>query len=237
MEDFDRFDCAADGVVMRGFAVPHESATGAALVMFPGATGRGPSFDAAARDLAACGYRVFGASVYDASLDTSTPAAAGEAFSALLANPQSIRERATAWIEAVGRQPGVDPARIAAIGYCFGGKCVLEIARSGADIAVAVAYHALLETHAPAAPGTIRTRIAVYAGGRDPYAPVSHIDGLRAELDRAGAQYHLHLFANAQHSFMDPDHDGIQDGIAYDPVAHRIAWSGTIALLDACLSG
>jgi dienelactone hydrolase len=109
---------------------------------------------------------------------------------------------------------------------------VLELARSGAPLKAAVSFHGLLKTHAPAEPGIVATPVQVWTGGRDPYAPLADLEALRAEFDAAGVDYQATLFAHAQHSFTDPDHDGLLEGIAYDRVAHRVAWAGTLALLD-----
>lgn len=202
-----------------------------AVLMFPGATGPGKSFRDAMRELAHAGYLVVGIDMYGVEADISSPAAAGVHFTQLLEAPQTLRNRAVRWLETVCALPEVDPARIAALGYCFGGRCVLELARSGADLQAAVSYHGLLTTHAPARCGEVRARVVVWSGGKDPYAPVADLDSLRDELETAGADYQITLFGQAQHSFTDPDHDGIADGIAYDVLAHRIAWAGTLALL------
>lgn len=209
----------------------------AAVLMFPGATGPGDSFRKTMRELAVAGYVVVGIDMYGTKADISTPQAAGAHYAALLKAPEVLRARTVRWLETIRALPGIDPDRIAAIGYCFGGRCVLELARSGADLQAVVSYHGLLTTHAPARPGDLRARIAVWSGGKDPYAPVADLDSLRSELDAAGADYQITLFSKARHSFTDPDHHGFAEGIAYDPTAHRIAWSGTLALLEEALGG
>lgn len=230
---FVPLDCVHGNVRLGGQLLrPAGDATRAAVLMFPGATGPGDSFRKAMRDLADAGYVVAGIDMYGADADISTPEAAGKHYMALLGNPATLRERAVHWLETVRALPGVDSGRIAAIGYCFGGRCVLELARSGADLQAVISYHGLLATHAPARPGKVRARIAVWSGGQDPYVSVAELDALRSELDNARANYQITLFSAAQHAFMDSDHDGLADGIAYDPVAHRIAWMGTLALLD-----
>lgn len=205
------------------------------VLMFPGATGPGESFRKAMHELADLGYLTIGIDMYGIGADISTPEAAGGYFAALMAEPELLRERVVAWFETVRALPGIDPDRLAAIGYCFGGKCVLELARSGAQIACVTSYHGLLTTHAPARPGEVQAEIAVWSGGRDPYAPAADLDALRAELDAAQASYQITLFSRAQHSFTDPDHDGFAEGIAYDPLAHRVAWNGTLAMLAEAL--
>lgn len=232
MADFEpvRFmhgDVALQAAVVR----PPKNHNGGTVLMFPGATGPAKSFNAAMRELADCGYLVIGMDMYGVGADLSTPEAAGQHFMALMNKPDVLRDRVVSLFEAVCDLPDVDAKRVAAIGYCFGGKCVLELARSGAAIASVSSYHGLLTTHAPARKGMVCAEIAVWSGGRDPYAPAADLDALRAELDAAEASYQITLFSRAQHSFTDPDHDGVAEGIAYDPMAHGVAWAGTLAML------
>jgi len=228
-------DVRMEGVLHRPVSRP---APGPAVLMYPGATGTGPSFRRAARSLADLGYLAIEVEMYGIEADISTPEAAGQHFMALLSTPDVLRSRAGAWLDAVRALPEADPARIAAIGYCFGGKCVLELARSGAELGAVISYHGLATTHAPMEPGACRTTIAVWSGGLDPYVPLADFDGLRSELDNAGARYQMSLFSFAQHSFTDPDHEetGLE-GIKYDPLAHRVSWAATLAMLDETIGG
>ncbi len=239
MSDFTPISCEHDGVVMEGFMAVPDGAQGPlpAVMMFPGATGTGPTFERTARALAELGYLAIGINVYGRDDDISTAEAAGRHFMTLLENPQLLRARIVEWFEHVASLADADPDRIAAIGYCFGGKCVLELARSGADVKTVVSYHGLLTTHAPAQAGTVMAEVVAYCAGKDPYAPIEHVDQLREELSAAGVRHQITVFSDAEHSFTDPDHHGMQPGIAYDPLAHRISWAGTLALLDFKLKG
>ena len=231
-------DCIHGDVRLRSELLhPAGEGTRAAVLMFPGATGPGESYRKAMHELAEAGYVVVGVDMYGIDADISTPQAAGAHYVRLLEAPGTLRERTVRWLEAVRALPGVDPERIAAMGYCFGGRCVLELARSGADLQAVGSYHGLLTSHDPARPGHVRARISVWSGGNDPYVPIADLESLRGELDAAGADYQIALFGKARHSFMDPDHDGLAEGIAYDPVAHRVAWAGALALLDETIGG
>jgi dienelactone hydrolase len=222
---------------LRSFVVaPDGTGPYPAVMMFPGATGPGRTFRQTAQELAGLGFLAIGIDMYGVDADLSTPQSAGDYFVALLSAPDLLRDRVVGWFDAVCARDDVDASRVAAIGYCFGGKCVLELARSGAAVRCVTSYHGLLKTHAPASPGTVTAKVAVWTGGRDPYAPIEDLDMLKAEFDAAGVDYQTTLFASAQHSFTDPDHEGVAPGIAYDRVAHRVSWAGTLALLEDCLA-
>lgn len=236
--DFEIIECEHDGTMMEAFlARPDGDGPHPTVMMFPGATGTGPTFEATARGLARNGYLALGINVYGVDADLSTSEKAGEHFMALLDEPDLLRSRVLAWHASVAARADVDEARMAAIGYCFGGKCVLELARGGADVQAVVSYHGLLKTHAPAQTGGVKAEVVAYCAGQDPYAPMEDFDTFRAEMSEAGVTHQLTLFSDAQHSFTDPDHDGLLPGIAYDALAHRISWAGTLALLDYKLNG
>lgn len=235
---FEATQCHHEGTAMNGhLARGVDLPNGGTVLMFPGATGPSPSFDAAMEELADAGYLVVHANVYGEEVDMTSSQTAGQGFAALMAEPARLRGRVLAWFEHVRELDGVDPHRMAALGYCFGGKCVLELARSGAAVRAVSSFHGLLTTHAPAQPGIVSARVAVWTGGDDPYAPRPDADALQAEMDAAGADYQFTLFAKARHAFMDPDHDGFAPGIVYDRTAHRIAWAGTRALLSETIGG
>ncbi len=169
---------------------------------------------------------VFGTD-YDGDLER-----APEFFMALVSDPETLRARMVAWFERVAALDGVDAARVAAIGYCFGGQCVLELARSGADLVAAVSFHGLLTTHAPAEPGAIGGHVVAWCGADDPYAPPEHVDAFRAEMAAAGAATQVTVFGGVAHAFTDPRAAELaRPGIEYDELADRVSWAGTSALL------
>lgn len=237
MSNFKEITCEHQGVVMNGFAAyPVGERPFPAILMFPGATGWGKSFRRTAQELANHGYLVVAADVYGKDVDLSTPELAGQQMQAMLDNPDMLRSRVVAWFESLAASSVVAPDRIAALGYCFGGKCVLELARSGADLQAVISYHGIPTTHAPAQPGEVKAQVIAYCGGQDPYAPMDQVDALRQELESAGADHQITVFSYAKHSFTDPDHDNSgHEGIAYHPLAHRVTWAGTLSLLDYML--
>jgi len=191
---------------------------------------------AVAERLAALGYLAIATDMYGEAVARSGAVAGGEAFGQLMASPERIRARVLAWFAAIADRPDVDADRIAAIGYCFGGYCVLELARSGADVKAVSSFHGVLKTHAPAQAGTVRAHVATWCGGRDPYAPGEDITALHKELEVAGASFQITTFGKAEHGFTDVDAASLdRPGIAYDAIADRVSWAGTLALLETAL--
>jgi dienelactone hydrolase len=233
--EFHEFACEHEGVPLSGFYARPASgaATAPGVIAFPGAAGGATRMKMTVTKLAELGYVAAAVSMYDARVDTTDENVAGEQFMQLLSTPERLRDRARTWLEAFAALKGVDPARIATLGYCFGGKCVLEIARSGADVKATVSYHGLLTTHAPAAPGAIRGPVAAYCAGRDPYVPPADIEAFRQELGNAGVSFQVTEFSDACHAFTDPDAaTHAREGIAFDPLAEAVSWAGTVALLE-----
>ena len=233
MSDMATIECQNGNTVMEGFvARPKGKGPYPAVLLFPGATGSGPTFERRVKELATLGYLAVGINVYEKGSDLSSEQAAGEHFMALLSQPDELRARVLAWAETVGSLYDVDAHRMAALGYCFGGKCVLELARGGGAVLAVAAFHGLLETHAPASPGKIKARVVAWCAGKDPYAPLEHVDAFRSEMAASQTAHQITVFSDAQHSFSDPDHHGLQPGIAYDAVADAVSWAGTLALLQ-----
>lgn len=186
--------------------------------------------------LAEQGYLAIATNLYGQGVDVTSEASYGAAYMEYLQSPMKARERTIAWFEAIMARPDVDRSRVAAIGYCFGGHCVLELARSGADARAVVSYHGTLKTEAPMPAGAFKGHVAAYCGAEDPYAPLEDITALRKEMEAAGARYAMHVFAQVAHGFTDPhavNHS--QPGIRYDAVAEKVSWAGTLALLGEVL--
>ncbi|MEW1737897.1 dienelactone hydrolase family protein [Nocardia beijingensis] len=213
-------------------AMPEAPGPHPGVLVMHSALGISDSMRERAVTLARLGYAGLAVDMFGGGRNDAVTAQKAGPFDELIAAPELLRARTVAWHQALVGTPGVDPARTAAIGYCFGGQCVLELARSGADLRVAVSFHGPLTTAAPAEPGRVRAHIAVYTGGKDPYVPREHVEALAQELKKAAVQHTLTVFSEAVHSFTDPNAASIRlPGIAYDPIADAVSWAGTVALL------
>jgi len=149
--------------------------------------------------------------------------------------PQKFRDRVVGWYETLKKQPGIDTNRIAAFGFCFGGNCVLELARSGADVKAVISYHGLLKTAFPAESGAVRALVSIFTGSEDPFAPPEDVAGFRKEMETAGAKFQITEYSGVYHAFTDPSGERemtLIPGIKYDALADRLSWAATVVLLE-----
>lgn len=225
------------GTVLTGeFAVPDGSGPFPAIMVMHSALGLGDNERNAAERLRALGYATLLIDMFGAEFGGDV-ATAGQYFAALQAEPDTIRSRVVAWFDTLAKNAEVDASRIASIGYCFGGTCVMELARSGADVKASVSFHGILSTHAPAEPGAIVGDIVAWCGEDDPYSPPEQVEAFRAEMRAAGARCQVTIFGQVVHAFADPVAGAMgREGIAYDPRADAVSWAGTVALLGEALA-
>ena len=236
MSELQPVTCDHEGVKLGGFvAIPEGQGPFPAVLVMHSALGLHHMMQDISRKLARLGYLAVATDMYGEDADFSTPEKAGEHYMALLLAPDSLRARTALWFDTIASRADVDAARIAAIGYCFGGKCVMELARSGRDVKAAVSYHGLLTTHAPARPGDIKGEIAAWCGARDPFGPPDETVAFRQEMVAAGASWQITEFGKVAHGFTDPKAEGGMPGIEYDAIADKVSWAGTVALLSQAL--
>jgi dienelactone hydrolase len=183
------------------------------------------------------GYVAVATDMYGGSECDTRRALDGTLMMELLQTPGLLRQRAALWYEHIKRRPEVDSGRVAVLGFCFGGMCALELAREGADLKATVSFHGLLKTEKPAVAGAIGGQVAIFTGGKDPYAPADQVETLRQELTSAGAAFQITSFSSACHAFTNPKADAMgRDGIAYNAIADRVSWASTVALLESTLA-
>lgn len=130
------------------------------------------------------------------------------------ANPDMLCEGARAALTTLNQHPNVD-GRIAAVGYCFGGMTVLEVARSGENLAGVVSVHGALGTVRPASPGGIRGTVLVCHGAIDPHVPMAHVTSFIEEMRHAEADWQLIIYGGAMHGFTHETATGKQPGVVY----------------------
>jgi dienelactone hydrolase len=128
--------------------------------------------------------------------------------------------------------PTVDPLRVAAIGFCFGGLCVLDLARSGADLSGVASFHGLLGAPGNTRGNTVGAKILLLHGWDDPMATPDKVLALAHELSGMKAEWQLHAYGNTVHAFTNPLADDASNGLLYDATAERRSWQALQNFLD-----
>ena len=162
------------------------------------------------RELAALGYSALAIDMYGAGRCAAGMEEARALMQEALASPALLRERFLAGLELLRRQPGTDAGRLAAIGYCFGGRVVLDMARQGVALAGVVSFHGLLGTAAPATPGSVTAKILVAHGDADSLIGPADIARFKDEMRAAGADCRFRHHPDAPHGFSNPASPGYQ---------------------------
>lgn len=160
---------------------------------------------AQARLIAGRGYTVYVVDMYGKSVRPQNADEAGAAAGAVKGDLPAMHARIqTALTTLTGQDTvAVDPKRVGAIGFCFGGTVALELARIGTPIPAVVSFHGGLATPAPAKVGTLKAKVLALHGADDPYVPAKDVEAFQAEMRAAKADWQLVSFGNAVHSFTD----------------------------------
>lgn len=178
-----------------------------------------------AKRLAGLGYVAFACDMYGEGQVTEHPKKAGEMAGAVRANLKTWQGRAKAGLEQLARAENVDPKRLGAIGFCFGGSTALQLAYTGADLAAVVTFHAALPEPTEAQAEAIKPAILVCHGADDPFIPEKAIKAFRSALDRAKARYEFVSYKGAKHSFTVPGVDKVGvKGLEYNETADKESW-------------
>jgi dienelactone hydrolase len=187
-----------------------------------------------AQMLAGLGYVALCADIYG---DGQRPADIGQAqqqVDKFRSDPELLRDRARAALDALAALPQVDASKLLAIGYCFGGMTVLEMARAGAPCLGIVSFHGLLRTSLPAAAGGIGAKLLVCTGGEDPLVPIDDVAAFQQEMREADADCQIIIYSGAKHSFANPFASN-NPGIGYHPDADRRSWAAMLELFAEVL--
>lgn len=179
-----------------------------------------------AEQLAALGYVAFAVDMYGSGKVTNHPDQAGQWMRQVQANVKEWQDRAMAGLEVLRAQPLVDDRKIAAIGYCFGGSTVLQMAYSGADIQGVVSFHGALPIPDRTQAAKTKARMLIAHGNADPFLSESHIQSFRHALDEAKLDWQMVIYAGARHSFTNPGADAVgMDALKYDRTADERSWA------------
>jgi dienelactone hydrolase len=227
-----------DGLPLIGqIARPSGQGTHPAVLVMHSALGIDDLACRRAGDLAALGYVALATDMYGAGRQL-TKEEAGKHFLGLLENPDLLRARLVATFNAIRDLDQVDSTRVAAIGFCFGGQCALELARSAAEVLSVVSFHGLLRTASPAQRGAVTAKVLSITGVKDPYVPVEDLEAFQREMTDAEVDWQMTVYGEGLHAFTMPDIAEQQvPGTAYDPLLDHLSWAQATTFLAATLRG
>ncbi len=227
-----------DGTTYVGTLVVDETRSGKrpGVLLAPEGPGLGDLCRSFARRLAERGYVAFALDYHGGgqvlALDAAMPR-----IMAFMADPSGIRAIANAALKVLTDRPETDASRIAAIGYCFGGTTVLELARSGTDVKAVVGFHSGLATARPGDAKQIKAKVMVQIGADDPIIPPEQRLAFEKEMTDGGVDWRVLLYGGAGHSFTNPDVDALgRPGFKYDKATDERSWRAMLDFFDEALA-
>jgi dienelactone hydrolase len=183
--------------------------------------------------LAKAGYVAFALDMYGKGKLATHPKDATAFMEAVMKDQKVVAARFDAALEILKKQPQVNPAKIGAFGYCFGGAVALIRARAGEDLRAVVTFHGNLSAGAGTAQkGQVKARILVQTGEADPFVPKEQVEAFKKEMKDAGAKVEVITYPGAKHSFTNPDAGKAgMDAMAYDADADKKSWDAALKFL------
>lgn len=184
--------------------------------------GLGEYSERRARELAGLGYVAFAADIYGKGVRPKNSQEASELAGKYKGDRNMLRKRANAALAILKAQTQVDGSHLAAMGYCFGGTTVLEMARSGADLKAVVSFHGGLDSKTPQDAKNIKAKLLILHGALDPYVPVADLEAFIKELNNTQVDYQFISYSGAVHAFTHPEAgNDITKGAAYNEAADK----------------
>ncbi|MDS9469897.1 dienelactone hydrolase family protein [Paracoccus sp. MBLB3053] len=215
-----------DGLLMRGCLVAPEGAGDLpGILLVHGAHGLNGFILGIANRLAGQGHAVLALDLWGRREQLSDPARIGEKLGACVRNRAGWMSRVEVARAQLAARPEVDPDRIGALGYCFGGATVLEYARSGGDVAGVVSFHGGLDLVSDEWGTQSRGPVLICSGSDDPMATPEDLTRLTGAMSAAGVAWELDLYGGARHAFTEPDAPGRPPFARYDARADRRSWA------------
>ncbi len=179
--------------------------------------------------LAELGYTALAVDMYGEGKNTKHAEDAKKFMTDVMSNMEVAQKRFGAAMDFLKAQPSVEPDKMAAIGYCFGGGVVLYMASVGEDLDGVVSFHGSLGAAAKPEPGTVKAKILVFTGGDDPFVPKEQVDAFREQMDEGNVDYRVVVYPGVRHSFTNPEADEYGKNndlpLVYDKVADEKSWS------------
>lgn len=224
-------DYELDGQVFDGLLVRDDARAAPTILVFHGWEGRSEGQDAFCERLAAAGYAAFAVDLYGKGKRGNTTEECQALMSPFVADRAMLRARLLGQVKTIGALPDIDAGKLGAIGFCFGGLCMLDLARAGAPLKGVASFHGLftppgLPTVAPIGP-----KVIAFHGWDDPMVPPADVVALGQELTAAKADWQIHAHGGAMHAFMNEGANMPEMGILYNERTAGRAWTGLLNFL------
>ena len=198
--------------------------------------GRSDFEDRKAEHLAELGYVGFALDLYGQGVTGRSPDENAALMQPFLDDRALLQRRMQLSLEQLSAQKEVDSDRTAAIGFCFGGLCVLDLARTGAELRGVVSFHGLLGAPGNTEGTKISSKVLVLHGWRDPLAPPEQVLSFADEMANHGADWQLQVYGNCMHAFTNPEAEAPENGMQYDPTADHRSWDSMWVFLNEVFS-
>lgn len=215
-----------DDVLLEGFFAYDDAIVGARpLVLIHHAWGGRDEFVAEkAKKLAELGYLAFAADMYGKGVRGASPEENAQLMQPFMQDRTKLQKRALAALANAKLLPWADNDKIAVMGFCFGGLCALDLARTGAPLRGVVSFHGLLIPPGNIPNPQIKAKVLVLHGHDDPMGPPEHVLALQTELTQAGADWQMHIYGGTVHAFTNPVANDPGFGTVYDSQADKRSW-------------
>jgi len=194
--------------------------------------GRDEFVENKARKLAELGFLAFALDMYGKGKRGNSIEENSRLMQPFMDDRAMLQQRILAAVSAVKQMPWADNDKIAAIGFCFGGLCVLDLARTGIDIAGVVAFHGLFIPPDNIKQPDIKAKVLMLHGRDDPMVPTEQVLAVEEEMTQAGADWQLHVYGNTMHAFTNPVANDPDFGTVYQPLADKRSWRSLLNFLE-----
>lgn len=213
-------------VLLQGFFAVDEDITGQrpAVLISHAWGGRDEFVAGKAKKLAELGYVGFALDMYGNGIVGSSPEENSALMQPFMQDRAMLQKRINSALLALRLLPWVDQNRIAAMGFCFGGLCVLDLARSGADVKGVLSFHGLLQPPVAQSTAPIKAKVLALHGYDDPMVPVAMVQAFEEEMTAAGVDWQMQVYGNTMHAFTNPVANNPDFGTVYNATADQRSW-------------
>ena len=215
---------------------PQHANNPATVLVFPDIRGRTDEQLQHAKKVAQWGYQCFAVDLYGKDTPANTSEECYALMHGLLDDRSTLQARLHPVLDTVAQQPEVNASAIAAMGFCFGGLCVLDLARTAADVVGVASFHGRLTAPQVTPDSAINAKVIVYHGWDDPLVPQESVTDFAAEMTKRQADWQLLAYSQTQHSFMSPDSNKPEKGLVYNERTAKRAWLSFEQFLLDCFA-